>query len=157
MVDEVLAKYGEMIIEQLRYDIKNKPLPRRGGQSYVANASGNLAATLRMEVSNGTLKIYANKYIYQLIYGRKPGKMPPRDAIVKWIQDKGIQSTIPINSLAFLIQRSIAKNGTSLYPQGSTLLSDVVGETMINALKSDLFTSFTDEALDSFRLLKQAA
>ena len=156
-VGEILTKYGERIIEQLRNDIKNKPLPRRGGQSYVANASGDLEKTLRMTVENGVLKIYANKYVYQLVYGRKPGKMPPRSAIEKWIVDKGIQSNIPIKSLAFLIQRSIAKNGTSLYPQGSDLLSSLVNETMINSLKSDLFTSMVDGAFDSFATLKRAA
>jgi hypothetical protein len=157
MVDDVLHKFGQKIVEQLREDIKNKPLPRRGGKSYVANASGDLQDTLRYEVSNGVLKIYANHYIYQLIYGRKPGKKPPRDVIVKWIQDKGIQSDIPINSLAFLIQRSIGENGTLLFPQGSTLLSDIVTPDLINDLKSDLFSDIVDAAVSGFRTLKQAA
>ena len=125
MVAEVLAKFGERITQQLKEDIKNKPLPRRGGKSFVANASGDLADSVRYEVTNSSLKIYANNYIYYLMFGRKPGKRPPREVIVKWIQDKGIQSDIPVNSLAFLIQRAIGQNGTTLYPTGSTLLSDI--------------------------------
>lgn len=157
MVDDVLAVYGQRIIEQLKEDIKNKPLPRRGGQSYVANASGDLADTLRYEVVNGVLRVYANHYIYQLVFGRKPGKKPPRDVIVKWIQDKGIQSDIPIQSLAYLIQRSIGENGTLLYPQGSTLLSDIINAELIDDLKSDIFSEIVDSAVEGFRTLRQAA
>ena len=157
MVDEILHKYGERIVKQLSEDIKNKPLTRRGGKSFVANASGNLAESLRYEVSNGTLKVYANHYIYQLVFGRKPGKRPPREVIVQWIKDKGIQSDIPIQSLAYLIQRSIGENGTTLYPSGSTLLSDIINESLVNDLKSDLFKEILDASVSSFKQLKQAA
>lgn len=157
MVDDVLHKYGEKIVEKLRDDIKNKSLPRRGGKSYVANASGNLAESIKYEVNNGSLKVYANNYIYYLVFGRKPGKRPPREVIVQWIKDKSIQSDIPIQSLAYLIQRSIGDNGTTLYPSGSTLLSDIINESLINDLKSDLFTEIVDAAVTGFRQLKQAA
>jgi hypothetical protein len=157
MVDAVLKVYGERIIKKLAEDIRNKPLPRRGGKSYVANASGDLADTLRYEVSNGKLLVYANHYIYQLVFGRKPGKRPPREVIVQWIKDKGIQSDIPIQSLAFLIQRSIGKTGTLLYPSGSTLISDIINDALINDLSSDLFSEIVDSAVTSFHQLKQAA
>jgi len=77
--------------------------------------------------------------------------------IVQWIKDKGIQSDIPIQSLAYLIQRSIGENGTTLYPNGSTLLSDIINDELINDLKSDLFTEIVDAAVESFKTLKQAA
>jgi hypothetical protein len=164
MVDEVLTKYGKMIVAQLQSDIRNKPLPRRKGQSYVANASGKLANSVNFKVENGVLRIYADSYIYFLAYGRKPttgGSKPGKlkDIIREWIDAKGIEpyGNISKDSLAFLITRSIHKNGTSLYPQGSTLLSDIVNETLINGIKNDLFTSFSDGVLESFRTLKQAA
>lgn len=159
MVAEVLTKYGERIVAQLKNDIKNKPLPRRGGKSFVADASGDLEKSVNYKLVNGgkTLQIWANGYIYYLMFGRKPGKRPPREVIVKWIQDKGIQSDIPVNSLAFLIQRAIGKEGTTLYPTGSTLLSDIMNEELINDLKSDLFIQIVDEAVTSFRQLSKAA
>lgn len=157
MVDDVLERFGQSVVDKLREDIKNKPLPRRGGKSYVANASGDLEKTLRFDVIDGTLRVYANHYIYQLVFGRKPGKRPPRDVIVKWIQDKGIQSDIPINSLAFLIQRSIGEKGTLLFPEGSNLLSSIINDEAINALKSDLFTEIVAEAVSGFKTLRQAA
>lgn len=157
MVAEVLAKYGERIVAQLKNDIRNKPLPRRGGKSFVANASGDLADSVRFEVVGTSLRVYANNYIYYLMFGRKPGKRPPREVIVKWIQDKGIQSDIPVNSLAFLIQRAIGNSGTTLYPTGSTLLSDIMNQELINDLKSDLFQEIVDEAVSSFRTLSKAA
>lgn len=163
MVDAVLTKYGEMIVAQLKSDIKNKPLPRRGGQSYVANASGKLANSINFKVENGTLKVYADSYIYFLIYGRKRNQNQDPKSIKAWVGWAGstfLKDWVEAKGISispFAVAYSIAKKGNSLNPQGSTLLSDVINETMINALKSDLFTSFTDSALDSFRILKQAA
>lgn len=69
------------------------------------------------------------KYTEQLVYGRKPGKFPPIKAIEQWIFQKGIRATgemISLSSLAFLIARSIARNGTKYYQQGGTDLVDSV-------------------------------
>ncbi len=52
-------------------------------------------------------------------YGRRPGKMPPPDAILKWIQLKrlvprpGRDGKVPsTNQLVYLISRKIATKGT---------------------------------------------
>ena len=163
MVDDVLNKYGQLVVSQLRDAIKNKPLPRRGGKSYVANASGNLEKTLNFEVENGVLKVYANRYIGSLIFGRKPttnsGNGVLKEKIRQWIDDKGIvpKDNISKDSLAFVIARSIHKNGTLLYPQGSDLLSAIVTDKLINDLKSDIFLEFTDIVKTSFQTIKKAA
>lgn len=52
---------------------------------------------------------------YEYLGGRRPGKMPPIKAIEKWIEAKGLkplEDNLSVSSLAFLIARSIAKNGT---------------------------------------------
>ena len=51
------------------------------------------------------------KYAPFLEYGRRPGKRPPMDAILRWIVFKGISTPNP-RTLAFLIARSIGKKGT---------------------------------------------
>lgn len=157
MVEDVLKKYGERIVAQLKDDIRNKPLPRRKGQSYTANASGALADSVRFEVDEQGLKVFANDYIYYLMFGRKPGKWPPREPILQWIKDKGIQSNIPINSLAFLIQRSIGQNGTLLFPAGSDLVSSLLSDDLINSLASDLFSEFVDAIVADSNTLQKAA
>jgi len=163
MVDDVLNKYGQLVVTQLRDAIKNKPLPRNGGKSSVANASGNLEKTLNYEVENGVLKVYANKYIGALIFGRKPttnsGNGTLKLKIRQWIDDKGIvpKDNISKDSLAFLITRKIHREGNSLYPNGSDLLSAIVTDKLISDLKSDIFLEFTDIVKTGFQTLKKAA
>lgn len=163
MVEDVLNTYGQRVVSELRDAIKNKPLPRRNGKSYVANASGDLEKTLNFKVENGVLTVYANKYIGALIFGRKPttggGNGALKRAIRVWIDDKGITpyGLISKDSLAFIIARKIHKEGTLLYPQGSDLLSAIITDEFINKLKSDIFSDITDSVFAGFKFLKKAA
>lgn len=53
---------------------------------------------------------------YTYLGGRTGGKMPPVAAIEKWLVQKGIapiEKKLSISSLAFLIARKIAKEGTN--------------------------------------------
>lgn len=63
--------------------------------------------------------------------GRRPGKFPPPDAILKWIQfkqliPKAYNGKVPsTNQLVYLISRKIAEKGT----QGKHLLQQTIDET----------------------------
>tara|TARA_R110000772_G_scaffold173868_3_gene285783 strand:- start:2633 stop:3079 length:447 start_codon:yes stop_codon:yes gene_type:complete len=49
-------------------------------------------------------------------YGRGPGKKPPLDSILRWVNEKGIIfSGSDARGTAFAIQKSIGKNGTKNY------------------------------------------
>lgn len=78
-------------------------------------ASGQFERELENDVtiSDGKINVKFNapEYAYNLIYGRRAGKMPPRDAILQWIDDKRIVSDIKKESLAYLIQRKIGQEG----------------------------------------------
>ena len=92
-------------------------------------ASGNWAQSLNVEVRGLTATIYGENYTEQLVEGRAKGKFPPIAAIRQWIEDKGIIpfDDISISSLAFLIARKIAREGTNYYQDGGTdLVSSVI-------------------------------
>ena len=58
----------------------------------------------------------ADLYGYTYLAGRKAGKMPPVEAIKKWIIAKGIKpfkDNITTTSLAWAIAKKIAKQGTN--------------------------------------------
>lgn len=83
---------------------------------------------------NGNLfQLYFNlpNYFHFSEYGRRPGKFPPPDEILKWIQFKRIvpsshSGKIPTtNQLVYLISRKIALKGT----QGKHLLQQTVDAT----------------------------
>lgn len=157
MTDEILRGFGERIVKQLKSDIMNKDVTSFGP----VNASGKLRDSIRYEVSDGTLRVYALGYSYYLEHGRKPGKRPPKESIAQWIQDKGIvPDGISVNSLAYLIARKIGEKGTIIYQQGgSNLLSSIINDQLINDIKSDLFSAMVDEVVESFHsnVLKLAA
>lgn len=83
---------------------------------------------------NGNLfQLYFNlpNYFPFSEYGRRPGKFPPPDEILKWIQFKRIvpsshSGKIPTtNQLIYLISRKIALKGT----QGKHLLQQTIDAT----------------------------
>ncbi|HON19733.1 MAG TPA: hypothetical protein PLW70_00150 [Bacteroidales bacterium] len=80
--------------------------------------------------------ILGAKYTEQLSIGRRPGKMPPRQAILNWIREKNIQSELKPQTLAYLIQRKIGRDGIKVpnrYNAGG-LVSDVLTNERINEL-----------------------
>ena len=93
-------------------------------------SSGEWINSLEVFSTNERGKITGKEYTNQLVRGRKPGKFPPIDAIKNWIVDKGIvnkiKGDITVSSLAFLIARKIAREGTNYFQQGGTDLVDAV-------------------------------
>ena len=82
----------------------------------VYNASGKRTSgefEKGLEVVYGTNK--ATLFGYDYLGGRRAGKQPPIQAIEDWLKSKGIkpiEDKMSISSLAFLIARKIAKEGT---------------------------------------------
>ena len=105
-------------------------------------ASGKWQSSLNIVIS-GTddlmiAKLYGQNYTEQLVFGRKPGAFPPIKAIEQWIKDKGIAGIgkqIKVSSLAFLIARKIANEGTKYFKQGGTdLVKSVITPQKIQSI-----------------------
>lgn len=139
---DILSGFGQQIVDQLKTDIKEKRVTKYGA----VNASGDLANSVRFEVTDRGLKVFAEDYIYYLEHGRKPGKFPPLDSIKQWIEEKNLTFDIPIDSLAFLIGRKIARKGTTAWEQGGTdLVADVLTTELIDQILSSLSDAFVKE------------
>jgi len=79
-------------------------------------SSGASAKSIRTEAKPTTGTVVGAKYFFQQKHGRKPGKFPTVEDIINWIRAKGIQpNDISERSLAFIIARKIAKQGTDIY------------------------------------------
>jgi len=105
-------------------------------------ASGNWESSLNINISGNEdltiAQLYGESYTEQLVFGRAPGKFPPIKAIEQWILDKGISTIgkqIKISSLAFLIARKIAQQGTKYFQQGGTdLVSSIITPERIQSI-----------------------
>lgn len=122
-------------------------------------ASGRWANELEQTVTENGSKFKAvvsgAAYSRQLVNGRAPGKFPPIGAIQQWIKDKGIRSNIKPESLAFLIARKIAREGTKYYPRGTDLIDSVYTDEriqkIINKVGEVNLQIFTNFAIDSLK------
>jgi hypothetical protein len=150
---EYLNKLGQELTDRLVKDIQTKRVTKYGA----VNASGRLAKSVRYDVKNSTLTVYAEQYIGALEFGRKPGKRPPRDVIRKWIDEKGIiPDGISKDSLAFLIQRKIGEEGTTIWQQGgSDLVSGIFNDALTKEIENDFYNLIASEVTSD--VLKIAA
>ena len=91
-----------------------------------ANASGRTIRSMHVEVKENSEGVegvlYGRNYFEGLQHGRAGGKVPKgfRFIIRQWMRDKGIDkgNETRNNSMAYLIARKIALEGTKLYRKG---------------------------------------
>lgn len=114
-------------------------------------ATGNWATTVTVTATEGSATLTGAGYLFT---GRPPGKQPPSQAILQWIQAKGItaqaEQEISLSSLAYLIARKIGREGwkpkqdntaiinTVATPQRMQQIIDRVGENYITAFSNDI-------------------
>lgn len=114
-------------------------------------ASGNWAQTVAVEISGTSASITAADYIQ----GRPPGKQPPSEAILKWLEEKGIASSmqrdISLRSLAYLIARKIARQGWQPKQGHEDIINAVATperiQSIINKVGESELAGFTQKLL----------
>lgn len=75
-------------------------------------ASSDLVKQTKFEYKNGDIIVRMFDYADYIDSGRKRGaKGVPIKDLIQWIQEKNISSSIPVEQLAFAIQRSIQRKG----------------------------------------------
>lgn len=128
-------------------------------------ASGKWASSLSENVEAIKSRIIGSvegeNYTSQLIYGRKPGKFPPIKSIEEWIVAKpiAIADNISISTLAFLIARKIAKEGTKYYKQGGTnLIEEIITPKRIQRIINRVYQLNVDKTVTTItNYIKQIA
>lgn len=140
---QILAEEMELIKRDLIIKHKELGMP----------ASGKWIESVEANTNRLSGVILAEHYTEQLVNGREPGRFPPVKTIEQWIIDKGIQpldSNLKISSLAFLIARKIAREGTEYFKQGGTDLVEAVItpariQRIINRVTEFQINSFTSQ------------
>jgi hypothetical protein len=90
--------------------------------------------------------IRGRKYTEQLVYGRKPGKLPPITPLEKWVNAKFGISGKQATSFAFAIANKIAKEGTEIHKKGGTDLLEILEtKEVIDFINDALGKYYTSE------------
>lgn len=125
-------------------------------QMYLSNApqaTGDLARSAKYEIRKGDnyIEVGLNLLPYWkwVEKGRKPGKMPPIDAILQWVKVKPIiprenNGVIPTEKqLAYLIARKIGRDGTdpqNIFNESNQSAKDRFINKILEAIKKDMGT-----------------
>jgi len=118
-------------------------------------ATGETLKSLKARVFIGfskfELDILGSKAFFFIQSGRKPGgKMPPVDALVKWIKARKIQGRskrgrfLSDRALAFAIGRGIVKHGikpTDIFGDVEREITDPISKAINESAKKDIVTS----------------
>lgn len=130
-----LYELGLDIFGHLREKIKD--------ESYT---TGALHESIRFDVENTTLSVYADESFQYVEHGRKAGsKMPPSDSIKAWMQAVGIDL-----QYLFAIRKSIAVQGID----GKYFLRDYIAKNVPSweaLLGEALVIDFTDQLDRAFK------
>ena len=141
-ITQVLEDFGNEVLKKFQSNLKKDK----------AIASGELYQSM-----NFSAKIMGNKFHFVLDMGqdyweavdkgRKPGKQPPLDNIIKWVNTKAtfggfsdvknISSRAVQRGLAYVIARKIGKRGS----RGNSFYSKVITDKRLKQLQRDLATA----------------
>ena len=118
-------------------------------------ATGKTIASLEIEIGEASARLTGRGNIVNLETGTPKGTKVGLDALVEWIEAKGIQTNRP-SSLAYLIQRKIFNQGSKLFRDGgrkdiitSAISDDKIGviekqfaDKYFNLVKAEVKQSF---------------
>ena len=81
--------------------------------------------TMDTDSKNPSVILHTPAYTQFMLYGRKPGRMPPLEPIKSWMEAKGLEGS------AWAIRQHIAKFGTT----GNDFLTPVLGQVKENLVQ----------------------
>lgn len=123
-------------------------------------ASGKSASMFKDSVDETGGKLFGADYVYFQKKGRKPGGMPPIEAIIEWLKNKTSfrvdnEKGPSLEGLAFAIARKIAKKGTDIHQGKRPGLS--IEDKMLEArkkLRENLVNIAKAEILEKLKIIK---
>lgn len=150
MLNDLGAWYAEMVAEAIRTKPIDRKTKAQGEFSATAEASGRLSQSLRHEVTEESLKVYALAYIDKLVYGQQPSRLDNTTVfeIENWINAKGLDLS------AVSVMNNLQRNGSSIWQkhqgENSGLLDGIPLEERIQEIKRSLVLKSIEEIRSDF-------
>lgn len=108
LAQEAIAIYLQRVSGAIKKDQEDKDL--------VSTGDSLNSHVITINKGNNTLE--AASYYPFIVEGRGPGKQPPPNVILDWLQEKNIQPNdedMSLESLAFLIGRKMGREGNAIH------------------------------------------
>lgn len=132
--DELTYKHLSKLSDSIANAIESKGLINSGDVIRSLEIKGN--------------KLLANDYIYYLDQGRGPGKYPPMMSLRQWVMNKLGVEPDEVNSIAYLISRKIARDGTDIFRNSAKGIQlDILVDAMLEEITKELPEVAAAEAL----------
>ena len=114
------------ILSQLTFEEETKMVVEAYyAQGYNGDFGQKAHFAMGISSNNPSVILHTPAYTNFMLYGRKPGKMPPLEPIESWMKAKGLTGS------SFAIRKHIAEFGTP----GNNFLSPVLGQVKENIVK----------------------
>lgn len=141
-----LEQYKEKIVTQLKDRLTQEGLV---GTSTLRNS-------IYGTVNETGINIFAAGYWEWVEEGRGPGKMPPRNKILEWVEAKGLSSSNikykranRLKDIAWMVAKSIAEKGTiKRYEYQGSKFIDFVSKNIMSSLTKDVEESYLKDIND---------
>ena len=128
MIDDILDSYGTKLVDSIKENLRT-----RGYNGGGIKASGELEnrSNLYFEI-----KLFTDKYVLRLNIldyykwvdeGRKPGKQPPPEDILKWVRSPIISNSLATSSIKDRVTSKAGKPGYSLKESKIKSLAYLIG------------------------------
>jgi hypothetical protein len=137
-IQEALERFGEETVQIIRSNLA----------STGTDATGKTSQSLKSELPKPNQVIVSGRgFIYTVETGRKPGKMPPVNKILEWVNSGKISIEGKAESVAWAISKNIAKFGTKLFREGgrTDIITPAVSDQRVQNLTDEIANIAQDQ------------
>ncbi len=139
---EILVNFGNETVRIIQENLANTG----------TNASGETSQSLASDmVDDNRVQVSGKKYIYVVETGRKAGKMPPIEGIMKWLETGKVSISGSIESAAWAIAKKIGEEGSKLFRDGgrTDIITPAVDDQRIDELVNEIANAEANNIADA--------
>ena len=139
---EILVNFGDETVRLIQENLANTG----------TNASGETSQSVKSDmVNDNRVQVSGKQFIYVVETGRRPGKMPPIEGIMKWLNTGKVSITGSIESAAWGIAKKISEEGSKLFRDGgrTDIITPAIDDKRVDDLVDEIANAEANEIADA--------
>lgn len=139
MTEKILQEAANEFIEAIKAEMRDKDL----------NASGAGSDSLSAKIEGQKITIEGYVRLLFLVDGRAPGKKPPLEPILNWVEVKLNVPPEEAKGVAFAIMEKISREGTDIFTdKAKGLQIELIINDLYNQLSEKIFNFEANVLMD---------